>query len=53
MVVYFGLIAMLNIPVVQRGISSIASKELTKLFNTEVKIGNIDLGLLNRIIIND
>ena len=53
MVVYFGLIAMLNIPVVQRGISSIAAKELTKIFNTEVKIGNIDLGLLNRIIIND
>lgn len=53
MVIYFGLIAMLNIPKVQRGISSLATRELTGMLNTEVKIGNINLGLLNRIIIND
>ena len=53
MVIYFGLIALLNIPKVQHGISSLATRELSRLLNTEVKIGNIDLGLLNRIIIND
>ena len=53
MVVYFGLIALLNIPNIQQGISSIAVRELSKVLKTEVKIGNIDLGLLNRIIIND
>ena len=53
MVIYFGLIALLNIPFVQQSISAIAVRELTKILHTEVKIGNIDLGLLNRIIIND
>ena len=53
MVIYFGLIALLNIPFIQQSISSFAVRELSKLLNTEVKIGNIDLGLLNRIIIND
>lgn len=53
MVVYFGLIALLNIPFIQQSISSFAVRELTKLLKTEVKIGNIDLGLLNRVIIND
>lgn len=53
MVVYFGLIALLNIPYIQQGISSIAVRELSKVLKTEVKIGNIDLGLLNRIIIDD
>ena len=53
MVIYFGLIAMLNIPQVQHVISTLTARELTKLLDTEVNIGNIDLGLLNRIIIND
>lgn len=53
MVIYFGLIALLNIPFIQQGISSIAVRELSKILETEVKIGNIDLGLLNRVIIND
>lgn len=53
MVIYFGLIALLNISYVQHGISSVVTRELKKLFNTEVSVGNIDLGLLNRIIIQD
>ena len=53
MVIYFGLIALLNIPFIQQSISSIAVRELSKILNTEVKVGNIDLGLLNRVIIND
>ena len=50
---YFGIILALNIPFVQRKLSVIASNELSQLFHTEVSIGNIDLGLLNRIIISD
>lgn len=50
---YFGVILALNIPFVQRRLSVIASNELSRLFHTEVTIGNIDLGLLNRIIIKD
>ena len=53
MVVYFGIIALLNLPAVQHGISNLAKNEIEKLLKTEVQIGNIDLGLLNRIIIND
>ncbi len=53
LVIYFGVIVLLNIPMVQRGISHVATEELEKLLQTEVKIGNIDLGLLNRIIIQD
>lgn len=53
MVTYFGLLAMLNIPYVQRGISSIATQELKQVLDTEISIGNIDMGLLNRIIIQD
>lgn len=50
---YFGIILALNMPIVQRKLSVIASNELSKLFHTEVSVGNIDLGLLNRIIISD
>lgn len=53
MVIYFGLIALLNISYVQQSISSIVSRELKKILNTEVTISNIDMGLLNRIIIQD
>lgn len=53
MVIYFGLTAMLNIPRIQHAVSTLTARELTKLLDTEVSIGNIDLGLLNRIIIND
>ena len=53
MVIYFGLIALLNIPYVQQSISNVATKEIEKLLGTEVSIGNIDMGLLNRIIIQD
>ena len=38
---------------VQRGVSSFASNELTKLLGAEVSIGNINLGFLNRIILEN
>lgn len=51
--VYIGTIVLLNIPGIQRFMSVLASKELSKVLNTEVAIGKIDIGLLNRIIIDD
>ena len=53
LVVYFGCIILLNIPSVQQGFSCLATNELEDLLKTEVEIGNVDLGLLNRIIIQD
>lgn len=53
LVIYFGIIILLSIPFVQKQISHYASQELHRLFRTEVNIGNINLGLLNRIIIQN
>lgn len=40
-------------PFIQNRITRLTAKELGNLLQTEVSIGNIDLGLLNRIIIQD
>ena len=48
-----GGILLLNIPYIQRQISAIASTELARLFHTDVRIARVDMGLLNRIIIDD
>ncbi len=53
LVCYFGLIAVLNLPFIQKGLSALASTELSHILHTEVTVGNIDLGLLNRIIIQN
>ena len=53
LVCYFGLIAILNLSFVQKQLSALVSDELSQLMHTEVSIGNIDLGLLNRIIIQN
>lgn len=50
---YIGIILALNIPAIQRNVSSVASNELSKLLGSEVSIGNINLGFLNRIILED
>lgn len=47
------LIVLSYIPAVQRGLSALASKQLSTLLNTKVQIGRIDLGLFNRIILDD
>ena len=44
LVFYFGLIALLNLPAVQHRISTYAARELTRLTQAEVSIGNVDLG---------
>lgn len=50
---YFGLIAFISLPAVQHRISTYASRELSRLTQAEVRIGNVDLGLLNRIVIQN
>ena len=51
--IHIGILIFLNLPIVQEKLSSIASKELGKLLQTEVSVGHVDVGLLNRIIIED
>ena len=51
--IHIGLLVFLNLSVVQEKLSSIASKELGNLLQTEVSIGHVDVGLLNRIILED
>ena len=50
---YILLITLLNIPFIQKRLSSVVADELSEKLNTEVRVGNIDIGLLNRIIIRD
>lgn len=50
---YFGIIAFLNIPFIQKQVSVYTEEQLTQLFQTKVRIGNVDLGMLNRIIVRD
>ena len=50
---YIGIMLALNIPMIQRGVSSFASNELSKLLGAKVSIGNINLGFLNRVILED
>lgn len=44
---------MLNIPSVQQVISVFVADELSQVMNTKLTVGKIDIGLLNRIIIDD
>lgn len=51
--IYLGIIILLNIPAIQQKMTVIVGEELKKVLNTELTIGKIDIGLLNRIIIDD
>ena len=44
---------MLNIPYIQHKMAIIATDELEKILHTELSIGRVDIGLMNRIIIDD
>lgn len=44
---------LLNIPFVQQKITIAITHELRNTLNTEISIGKVDIGLLNRIIIDD
>lgn len=50
---YAAVIVMLNIPFVQQKIASYVSGELSALLHTEVSVERVNLGLLNRIIIDN
>ena len=51
--IHVGLLVLLNIPFVQKKLASTISTELSKLLNTEVSVGHIELGFLNRLHIED
>ena len=51
--VYFGAVILLNIPYVQQKTTLLVAKELSTLLKTEVSIGKVNIGLLNRIIVDD
>ena len=46
---YVSLLVFLNIPVIQSRLSAAVSAELGKLLNTEVSVGRIEVGLFNRL----
>ena len=46
---HIGLTILLNIPAVQKQMATFISAELKKLLNTEVSVGHVELGLFNRI----
>lgn len=50
---YIGTILLLNIPYVQRQMSVLVAKELSTVLGSQLTIGRINIGLLNRIIIDD
>lgn len=51
--IYIGVILLLNIPYVQQQFSTFIAQELSQTLHSKLTIGRIDMGLLNRIIIND
>ena len=53
LVAYLGLFWLLNTPQVQQQMSVWVSRELAKQLGSELTIGRINMGLLNRIIIDD
>jgi hypothetical protein len=50
---YLGITLLLHLPAVQRRISALAADELSQLLHTEVQIGSVNLGLFNRVILED
>ncbi len=50
---YAGTVLLLNVPYVQQRFSSWIGKELSELLGSRVYVGRVDIGLLNRIIVND
>ena len=51
--IYIGTILLLNVPFIQQKTSVLVAKELSKILDSQLTIGHINLGLLNRIIIED
>ena len=50
---YFAIVIMVNIPVVQRAIGEKVSQALSEKLATKAYVGRVNLGFFNRIIIDD
>ena len=50
---YAAIILLLNIPFIQQRLGVFVAHELSNTLNTHVSIGKINMGLLNRIIVDD
>lgn len=50
---YLLLVMLLNVPAVQHIIGNEVSSALSKKFGTKVVVGRVDMGIMNRIIIED
>lgn len=46
-------VALLHVPAVQRGVTSLTTEVLKDVLHTELSIGRVDLGYFNRIILDD
>lgn len=53
LLLYVVLLVLLHIPLVQRQIGRVAADALSQQLGTEVRVGRVNLGLLNRVIIDD
>lgn len=53
LVVYVCLIILVNIPAIQTSIGSWVAESLSNDLGTKVSVGRVDIGLLNRLIIDD
>ena len=53
MALYFVLIVLLHLPPVQTFLGHEVSQALEQKFGTKVKVGHVNLGFLNRIIVDD
>lgn len=51
--IYILLIALLYIPAVQRLVATFVAERLEDLWQTEVSIGKVNIGFLNRVILDD
>ena len=52
-VLYTSLMTLIHLPFIQEKLANKVSTELSRKFGTKVFVGRIDLGFLNRIIIDD
>lgn len=50
---YLGVIILLNIPYIQQKLANIVTIELEQKLHTKLSISKIDIGLMNRIIVDD
>lgn len=50
---YIGTLILLNIPFIQQKTTALIAKQLSSYLNTKVEIGRVNIGLLNRIIVDD